>query len=392
MLDTIVLTLNQTECAITDMARFSPSARGFYEPPYYMLGARGNFSCYQNHTKAEFEQGVYKPRLTLTQRIARTGFSITLRIEFSAPKLCFGNNFSELRDSDFERVLEILHHKLAGMGIRVSRDALRYAAISAIHYSKNIPLTDYSTCSMVMGELGKMNLTKRLDLAKTDYRNEGHAIRAHANNHEIVFYDKVKDLEQARISEKRALERDNIIQRDLFQRVNRPRQLEVLRMEVRLGNRAKIKALLAQLGIKAGMTFQELFSAAIAQKVLLHFWYESTRDMPLLALSQFKPEDIMLAMIAEGKGTTKPAKLLQRLGALMLMRSIGMRGMKALLGKHCTSRTWQRFKKELEGMNLASSMNYLAVRNVQRCLDDFEPLRMRDVAVLQVCNSHTTMD
>lgn len=390
MLDTIVLTLNQMEFEVMEPDAFSPSARGLLYPPYAHLGARGYASCVQNPLKSELEQGIYKPRLTHTKRRTRGGFALTLRIEFSAPKLRFGNNFSELRDSDFERVLEILHQKLTGMGIRVSRDALRRASVSAIHYGKNVPLTDYSTCTMVMTELAKINLTKRLDLAKTDYRNEGHSIRAHANNHEIIFYDKMKDLEQARISEKRALERDNAIQRDLFVKDNRPRQLEVLRMEVRLGNRSKIKALLAQLGVKAEMTFQELFSAAIAQKVLLHFWYEATRDMPLLALSQFKPEDVVQAMIAESKGATKPAKLLQRLGALVLMRSIGMRGAKALLGKHCTSRTWQRLKKELEGMNLAASMNYLAIRNVACCLEAFEPLRMRDYAL--PCNSHTTMD
>ncbi len=228
MLDTIVLTLNQTEFSVVDMARFSPSAQGLIMPPYYPLGARGNFSCYQNPTKTELEKGIYKPRLTLTKRKAHAGFSLTLRCEFSAPKLVYGNNFDELLESDFGRVLDILHNKLDEMGITVKRAILAKAQISAIHYSKNVLLTDYATCAMVLCELGKVNLNKRLDLAKTDYRNDGHALRCHANSYEIAFYDKVKDLQQVKTSEKRAIERDNIIQMDLFGNQSAKNSLQVL--------------------------------------------------------------------------------------------------------------------------------------------------------------------
>lgn len=191
MLDTIALTLNQTEFEVTDMARFSPSAQGLFAPPFYALGARGNLSCYQNPTKTDLVEGRYKPRLTLTKRKAQVGYAITLRCEFSAPKLLYGNNFSELQDSDFERLLDKLHHTLAGMRVRIGKETLRKASISAIHFSKNIVLDNGSCCAMVLSELGKINLTQRLDLSKTDYRNNGHAIRYHSNSYELAFYDKV---------------------------------------------------------------------------------------------------------------------------------------------------------------------------------------------------------
>ena len=98
--------------------------------------------------------------------------------------------------------------------------------------------------------------------------------------------------------------------------------------------------------------------------------------MPLLALSQFKPEDVMQAMIAESKGAAKPAKLLQRLGALVLVQSIGMRGVKAMLADHCNARTWQRIKKELDGLDMAASMKYAAIRNIAHALAQFEPLKL----------------
>src|SRR5437762_13708320 len=150
MLDTIVLTLDQHQFDVREPDRFSPSAQGLLTPPYFRLGARGYFSCVQNPTRADLEGGRYLPRLTLSKRKIRAGFALTLRIEFSAPKLVLGNNFDELRSRDFEHVLAALHRSLGEMGIGIAEDTLRAARVSAIHYSKNIAFTDFTNCSMVM--------------------------------------------------------------------------------------------------------------------------------------------------------------------------------------------------------------------------------------------------
>jgi hypothetical protein len=237
---------------------------------------------------------------------------------------------------------------------------------------------------MVLGELGKANLTKRLDLSHTDYRNEGHSIRHHANSFEITFYDKMKDMQQSTISEKRAIERDNAIQRNLFADTKSfPKQLQVLRMEVRLGNRTKIKSLFRTLGIATSMEFQALFDKMVAKKVLLHFWSSIKQDMPLLALSQFKPEDIIQAMMMESQGGAKPAKLLQRLGSLILIRSVGMRGAKALMQRHSTARTWQRLKRELGNLNLPTRLKFAAMRHIDEGLSQFKPIKISELRQAQ---------
>ncbi len=58
---------------------------------------------------------------------------------------------------------------------------------------------------MLISELSKLNLNSRLDLTKTDYRNDGHAIVYHGNSFEIKIYDKIKDLEQKKYGEKEIL-------------------------------------------------------------------------------------------------------------------------------------------------------------------------------------------
>lgn len=372
MLDTIVLTLSNDKFRILEPERFSPSAQGLLCPPYYRLGARGSFSCYQNPTPKEFLEGNYKPRLTLTKRIAHGGFSLTLKVEFSAPKLLFGNNFDELEESDFGNLLNKLLLKLDEMGVAVSLENLREAPISSIHFSKNFILEEYITSSMIIQELSKIDLNQHLDLANTDYRNQGHALRYHTNSYEITFYDKIKDLQQAKKSEKRAIENDNEIQLNLFQ--NKPKNLEVLRMEIRLGNRTKIKGLFKNLKIEAETTFQSLFKKRISQKILLHFWEKVSQGMDLLGFSQTKPEDLY-RIIERNAKNLKPAKILQQIGTLHLINSIGVRGLRVLMGKY-SSRTWQRLKKVLKNNTTPDTLKIQTIEKIEGSLIEFFPVKL----------------
>src|SRR3990167_5095580 len=113
MIDTVVMTLRSWNFRIIDPDRFEPSAR-FILNGSKPLGARGYFTAYQNPTKEEFRKGIYKPRLTL---INRYDFNLKKR----------------------ETSLRI---ELANMSVAVSEYSIYHAPISAIHYSKNIVLTD----------------------------------------------------------------------------------------------------------------------------------------------------------------------------------------------------------------------------------------------------------
>jgi hypothetical protein len=348
--------------------------------PYYPLGARGNFACVQNPTKADLAAGRYSPRLTLVKRKVRGGFALTLRIEFSAPKLLFGNNFDELTARDFEPVLAALHRSVAAMGIRVGIDTLRGANVSAIHYSKNMAFTDFTTCSMVMSELKLIDLDPRLDLSNTDYRNEGHAIRYHANSYEVTFYDKLRDLDKARYSEKRAIERDYGPQLHLFDdRGAFPKQLEVLRMEVRLGARARILGVVKPIEPGTEPTFAALFNPWIAKAALMRFWKAIRSQVPLIeGASAQRPEDLLACLAADANGRARPGALLQQLGTLALVRSVGFRGASALMARHCSARSWQRYKRQMKALSLAAPRGFSALRRVDEALDRFEPLRIRD--------------
>lgn len=290
MIDTVVLTLTQDMFRIVDHSRFVPSTKTLFDSSYG-LGGRGHVPHKQNPTPNELKNGIYKPRLTATERINNGRYQVMLKIEFSAPKLLFGNNFDELEEKDFEQIVSILHKKLSDMAVLVNRDALVNAPVSSIHYSKNVKLTDGLTPYSLLKEIQKCNVTQRLDFNQTDYRNEGHSIKYHAKTYEIAFYDKMKDLEQARTSESRAVENDNQLQMGLFDaldQLRRKRPLELIRMEVRLNHRSKIRQILRRIEVLVEPTFSNLFKRDITQKVLLYYldWLEDGYPKTLL----FKPK------------------------------------------------------------------------------------------------------
>ena len=309
MLDTVVLTLARPWFEIVEPERFSPSANVLLLP-HYSVRSRGKFACVLNSTKADRQTGRYWPRLALIRQ--RISSEWALRSGSSFPRLNSCSATTSMNSNvRFRYILAALHQALTSMGIQLSREALRRAPISAIHYSKNIPLTDYSTCSMAISDLQRIDLTKRLDLSRTDYRNEGHAIRYHANSFEVIFYDKLKDLAQGLYSEKRGLEQDYVVQEEIFRGLaSLPKEVQILRMEVRLGTRRKIKSVLRCIGIDTDPTFKALFDASIAKSVLAHFWSPIRAQLPLIGAARSnRPEEILATLGTAGNGKAAPGKI-----------------------------------------------------------------------------------
>ena len=378
MIDTLVMTLYDNDFLILNHESFCPSTEGLFKEPYYRLGNRGFFKCTQNPTKQDLKKGLYKPRLTVTKRMQGKRFSIALRIEFSAPKLLFGNNFDEVSEADFDDLLEKLHRCLYEMDIFVASDVLRTASLSSIHFCKNIVLTDYSTPSSIMRDIAKIDVNRRLDLNQTDFRNSGHAVKYRSNSFEITFYDKMKDLHRAKTSEKRALEKDNVIQLDLFDKLKTNKPFEVLRMEVRLNSRRKIKQMLDKIDSNEDITFQGLFKKNVSQKILR--WYldeiisqciftNETTQKPLEFLSIFKMNN----------PKAKPRKALQMLGiitALQQSKISDFREVIDLFGKNA----WSKLKPELKSYNLGlKSPDNLS--KLKTAITDFNTIRLNNFAL-----------
>jgi len=365
MIDTIVLLLSQDEFKINKIIASKTNKK---------LGIIWK----QNPTKKDLKRGDYKPRLTLASRISwhnKNKRETTLKIELSLPKLLFGNNFEELQYKDRFAVIEKLVAALKEMGVTTTQNAIANASVAAIHYSKNIPLIDGATPYHFINKIRNANIPLSLDVNQTDYRNHGHCYKWHCNSYEVVFYDKIKDLEKARISGKRALERDNEIQIDLFRRAeNGRKKFEVLRMEVRLNKRQKIKQLFKKLNIKADLVFKKLFKPAISKKVLLHYLDKLESRWPTLIDYKTHNDKALLAELIFANPTLGPKKILQMYGLKRAIDAIPIGEMRAMFSKY-SARSWYRLIADANSIQLPKVDRPLAV--VRSSLTKLKPLKFK---------------
>ncbi|MFC1626846.1 hypothetical protein ACFL1P_01430 [Patescibacteria group bacterium] len=376
MIDTIVLTLKQGMFTIFEHDRFNPSTRGLYDATagYYRLGGRANIRCFQNPTKSELEKGVYKPRLTVTKRYDREKqIQITLRVEFSIPKLIFNNNFNEVTDEDFPAVIQKLKTVLKDMGVGVFEHILTNTLVSSVHYSKNITLTDYTTPYTYLKQLTKLNINKRLDTNQTDFRNEGHSFKYRANSFEIVFYDKIKDLQKAKTSEKRAEEKDNAIQLSLLDPLKQRAPFEVLRMEIRLNKRQKINQILKKINKAVEPTFYNIFNQDTAKKTLLYYLNEIEEAHPPLLIYQYDSPKKFFENLLLANPEIKPTQALELTAFRALLDEIGVREYRQMT-KRYGDYYWYSLNNKMKKLNKADEIGVFSMLREE--ITKFEPLRL----------------
>lgn len=373
MLDTIAISLPEKDFRIKYPERFSPNAQAVYRSYF---GDRGLIKAIYNPTKTEKEKG-YKPRLTLLKRpYTERSHSIWLKIEFSAPKMVFGNNFEELSSGDdLKAVLNALYVALQSMGIEINLGILLNAKVSMIHYSKNILLDRSTPCFLLIQALEKLDMSTKLDLTQTDFRNGGQMVKYHASTYEIAIYDKVKDLEQAaKYGAKRGIESDYGDMVDLFsERIQKP---EVLRLEIRLTSR-KIKPLLRTLKIEQEYTLKSLFSADISRAVLMHYWQVITNGLYMMNIDTKDVERLVYAIHAAFP-RKRSNKVMELIGFIVCCQKLGVRG--ARMALKTKNHQWYRTKsdlKVLEGKDFCP--RFLILNGIKKDLQEFIPLVKEDI-------------
>lgn len=346
MIDTIVLTLSKDTFKITVPELFTPSAH------WVLSELDRSITSKQNPSKTELKSSIYKPRLTLGQRKNTNGErEVMLKIELSLPKLLLRNNFDELQQKDFPALTKKLVATLEQMGVAATAAALEKAPVIVIHYAKNIVFTDGATPYHFINKIKQTNVKLSLDVNQTDYRNEGHSYKWHCNSYEIAFYDKIRDLEMAKRSDKRSIEQDGTVQFDEMRKLQELHKLEVLRMEVRLNQRKKMKQLFKQLDIAATLTFKGLFKTAIAKKVLLHYVDELERTRPVLLDYKSRSDQALLAALIVNNPQMGPKKVLQWYGLKKAYDVLNPRELRVMFAKYST-RSWYKLMADAREIKL----------------------------------------
>lgn len=369
MIDTIKLVIKMSE-PLTCTANFQPRLDAIH-------GAyKGYFKAVCNPSAASKKQGIYQPRLTYTQRPGKTQLTAAyeLMIELSLPKLVFGNNFEELQETSLSDVTDKLVLALRDMGIWLFSHQIEGAEVRSIHYSKNIVFRDYTSCSSVLKMLRSADVSRVYDVQRTDFRN-GQVLHIHTNSLDIAIYDKLADLRQARTSEKRAVEKDNATQLNVYDALAKVRPVAVLRHEVRLGAKAKIRSSLEAIGYVGPLTLAGFYSVELAQCFLMNHWDSFFANLPKLVLDSDEPDKVF-ANILLAPDLTGPREAMAQLGMTVLMQGSDHRGLRTLVEDRFGSHAWARLKPLLKKQPRGQ---YKAILAVTKALDDFKPTHLEEI-------------
>lgn len=384
MIDTIILVIPKDGYTVFDHDKFHPSTRRLFDKSHPDFGSRAFLTYKQNPTKEDYRAGIYKPKLTITERLAEYGIEEPLKIEFSIPKLLYGNNVDELEDRNFDSVIEVLKQRLNEMGVRFFENPifnpLINASVSGIHFSKNILLNDYTTASMVIRELDKIDLNEKLDLNRTHFRNGGRALYLYANSFSIVFYDKWAD-----ITKGRATDKDKTLhQLDLFKKRQELLQPnEILRFEVQLIKKQKLKSVLKEVGFEEELTFKNIFNSSLSQKVINFYWQKIISDSAyVLKLFEGTPERILTRILTNPNKRPDLKDAFTELGISLYIHHHGAKNLRDMVERRYSEKSWFRLKKYIKNDILDNQHpTPFFIEEVSRELEKFTPLRTVDLGI-----------
>ncbi len=360
--DTCVLLVDYTDIKITELGRFKPNPQILWD----MQGAEA-VTCYNFATKEE-QQRQYYPKLFLSSVMRHGGFSVKLKIEFSAPKLLHfpPNNLEEVCDADFDDVINVLVSRMREMGVEVAPQALRTAQVVRIDYGKNI-LVKIAPC-VILQYLNKADISRRLDCAKAVYRNEGHSLHFLSRHRNIVVYDKLKDIQKAQYCKTRAVSPENAQDIDLTALGSN----QYLRIEIQLGNSENIRQAINKAGLPVPeLTFQNLFSSQICRAVTLVYWNEILAAVRYQQLSEEDAADLFKRLL---DADYKFLKALQLVGLVTVLKKMGKRELRMHAGNVFSPAVYDLFRRinqlepknnwlqpDLDGITAAINHNQLII-------------------------------
>lgn len=211
---------------------------------------------------------------------------------------------------------------------------------------------------------------------KAKKTNDGHSYRWRCNSYEVIFYDKIRDLEYAKKSAKRSLEHDSALQQHIFKKLEKRNKLEFLRMEVRLNKRTKIKQLFKELNITADLTLKKLFKPAIAKKVLLY--YVNELESKRFALLEYKPrsDKALLADLVINSSKASVSKILQLFGLKKALETVTLRELRNMFSKY-NKRSWYRLIADVHNVKLPAIHN--AFETIRDYIIKFKPTKLPSI-------------
>lgn len=250
-LDTVNMALKGLDFTITDLKCFKPKLTSFV--------------C--NPSKQDKQNGIYKPRITFYKPTPTVPYE-QLWLEFSVPKLIYGENFTEICEKDLEPVTILLQEYLKSIYVITTKQAIFNATLRRSDFSKNLLLSSGIQAGYVLQLVNYSYIHGRRYKSPISYPN-GTGIAINNPNKRFILYDKISDAEKAKISEKLCIEKDYYVQYDKIEKLKK-KGVSIFRIEQQFNTRKAVKNAFRERGYEA--VFKNAFNSSLAKDILVTSW------------------------------------------------------------------------------------------------------------------------
>src|SRR3989344_3858501 len=159
---------------------------------------------------------------------------------------------------------------------------------------------------------------------------------------------------------------------------------EVLRMELRINTRQKLRKVLSDNGYKVEPTFQNIFKKEIAQKILLSYLEDIEKGYPKPLYFDPKSSKDFIAQFEIDNTKTKIKDVFTALGFRKALEENNPRELRELLKKHPRN-SWYDFNSQMNSYNYPK--NSLDVfKPIRQSIEQFEPLSLVDFEAEMINN------
>lgn len=376
-IDTVVLTLYPHEFTILKPGDFTPNTNRILELKPQDMGKGRYMDAKRNPSKQDNSIAGYLPYLTFYKAVRAGGLTHELRVQFSASKMVYGNSFDELLASDVELMYQRVFDGLKYYGVRFFKgmDTLVNARVSAIHFAKNFPLTNYMTAHEAVTEIKKCDVTSWRDVTESGYANNGHGFKTHSKYYELAFYDKMAEYHKGRRNQP-TFDKDLQLQMNLFNDKKLVQSFEVLRMEARLNNTRTIKTALKKAGFEdTKVTLDALCKKDVSRAVLKQQLAELYSRYPKISDAKAPDFHTLFSELYVQNPNRSMTTILSAVGLKALNQEDGTRRLKDIVGSRGSPNLLRQVKKI--NHDLAYRFEQPEVfQLLNEQLDRFEPVQL----------------
>ena len=171
------------------------------------------------------------------------------------------------------------------------------------------------------------------------------------------------------------MEKDSVLQLDLFDQFAQRKKFEILRMEVRLNMRQKMRHLFKKLSIKSDFTLKSLFKPTVSKRILLYYLDElESRRLPLLDYKAGS-DKALLANLIFNNPELAPKQVLQIYGLKQALERVTLRELKGMFTKK-NQRSWYRLMADLKEIRLPEVQSPLEA--IRSHIIKFRPFKLKE--------------